>query len=609
MKTTIKLYFDIITIGLLFFLSSCEGWLDPKPLSFYSPENTYVDYKGLKTAIAMCDRDVRYLEFYGDGAAIITELIFSEVAVEGTTDKTSPAQDLNRQIYPDANLNSTDYNKIAFYWDALYKGVRDANTIISRIDGAKFDTEELKNEILGMAYFHRAYRYYKLVNQFGDVPFIIEEITEPRLDFFTTKREVILEQMKKDLEFAVLWVPAVMDKGTVTKGACYHLLTKINLALGYFDDAINSSSAVLDGGIHSLMTERFGKDKNDNTKNVVWDLHRPDNKALAENKEVLFLVLDRFGDESAVSGGTQIMRQAGPMYSAVGKIKTPSGKDAFVDNNNEKNPHLVTYGRGLGRCRGTSYSTKKIWIDNTDYRHAPGNWMNMEDLTYNNPALLQAGDPYYGKNLQLYADDGTLLCSDTIRSWFGWPHYKTYIPDQTTVIARGGNSDWYIFRLAETYLLRAEAYCWKGDLQKAADDVNIVRKRANASLLNANQINIGTILDERARELFWEEPRKSELTRIAYIFAKTGKPSYAENVYSLDNFSEKNFFFDRIMETTDFYNKGVKTAAGNYYTISPYHVLWPVPYNAIKENAQGHINQNKGYTGAENNIEPLDKAN
>lgn len=609
MKTLKKKYAYFCVAGLFAFLTACDGWLDPRPLSFYAPENTYVDYPGFQTAIAMLNRDARYVEFYGDGATIITELIFSEVAVEGTTDKTSPAQDLNRQIYPDAKMNSTDFNKIANYWADLYKGIKDANTVISRIDNATFDTEEHRNEILGKAYFHRAYRYYKLVHQFGDIPYIDKEVTEPRVDFYTTKREVILEAMKKDLEYAVQWVPLICDKGDVTRGTCYHQLTKINLALGYFDDAIQSATAVIDGGAHKLVTERFGTEKNDPERNVIWDLHRPDNKALPENTEVLFLVLDRFGDESAVSGGTQIMRQVGPMYSAVGKIKTPTGKDAFVDNNNEKNPHLVAYGRGLGRCRGTSYSTQQIWIDNTDLRHAPGNWMNMEDLTYNNPALRDQNDPYYGKPLQLYSDDGTLLCTDTIRSWYGWPHYKTFIPDKNQLISRGGNSDWYIFRLAETYLLRAEAYCWKGELEKAAQDINKVRARAEASLLNANQINIGVILDERARELFYEEPRKSELTRIAYIYAKTEIPSYTGKTYSLNNFSENNFFFDRIMEKTDFYNKGVATPAGNQYTMSPYHVLWPVPSNAIRENTKGHINQNKGYSGSETNIEPLDKPN
>ena len=167
----------------------------------------------------------------------------------------------------------------------------------------------------------------------------------------------------------------------------------------------------------------------------------------------------------------------------------------------------------------------------------------------------------------------------------------------------------YVYRLAETYLLRAEAYCWKGDaasLQKAADDVNEVRNRAGAGDLAASDMNIGTILDERARELYYEEPRKTELTRIAYIFAQTGKPSYTGKVYKMDNFSEDNFFYDRIMESTDFYNKGVKTISNVEFTMSPYHVLWPIPASTINSNTKGHINQNKGYAGSENNIPPLE---
>src|SRR5690606_18957491 len=48
------------------------------------------------------------------------------------------------------------------------------------------------------------------------------------------------------------------------------------------------------------------------------------------------------------------------------------------------------------------------------------------------------------------------------------------------VMQVGENGDWYIFRLAETFLLRAEAYYWKGDLASAAADINMVRERAQA---------------------------------------------------------------------------------------------------------------------------------
>jgi hypothetical protein len=125
--------------------------------------------------------------------------------------------------------------------------------------------------------------------------------------------------------------------------------------------------------------------------------------------------------------------------------------------------------------------------------------------------------------------------------------------------------------------------------------------------MTPGNITIGTILDERARELYYEEPRKTELARIAYIFALTGKTAYNGKSYSLNNFSENNFFYDRVKEKNVFYKNGVKTNHGDQYTMSAYHVLWPVPQGAIRANVLGHINQNKGYSGSESNIPPLDK--
>lgn len=77
---------------------------------------------------------------------------------------------------------------------------------------------------------------------------------------------MILKQLKKDLEFAVQWVPDNVPKGEVTKGACLHLLTKIDLALGDFDDAIQAATQLINSGVYHLMTQRFGQDAKDTTK-------------------------------------------------------------------------------------------------------------------------------------------------------------------------------------------------------------------------------------------------------------------------------------------------------------------------------------------------------
>jgi hypothetical protein len=586
-------------------IMSCkEEFLAPEPLSFYAPENTFNDAAGMKAALVAGLRNMR-LEFYGDNPPIVTEHIFSEVAVEGTTDKSGPAQDLNLLITPDANLNNTDRNKIGWFWEEGFKGIKYANVVISRIDEAVYASEEEKNSILGTAYFHRAYRYYRLVNQFGDVPLILDEIQSPKLDFYSTKREVILQKMKEDLEFAEKWVPVNPLKGEVTRGAVSHLLTKVNLALGKFDDAIKSATNVIDGGTHALMTSRFGSEKSKADKNVIWDLHRPENKALSENKEVLLMVIERMAVDGNISNGVQTMRNGVP-YWFNNRVLTPSGKKGTSDAAKIEIDQVTNFGRGIGRLRGTWYSTHSIWKgDKTDLRHAKGNWMDMEDLVYNDPNLKKINDPWYGKKLQKYRADGTLTVTDTIRNWFSWPHYKLFIPDPEKVQPTGGHTDWYVFRLAETYLLRAEAYYWKDQLALAAADINKVRTRAQAKPIDAADVTIGTILDERARELYYEEPRKTELTRIAYIFAMTGKPAYNGKTYNLASFSENNFFYDRIMEKNEFYNKNILTIHGDRYTMSPYHVLWPIPIRAIVGASRGHINQNKGYSGAETNVPPL----
>lgn len=600
----------ILTLLLLLTSTGCnDDFLKPKPLSFFAPENAFVDAEGFDAALVACLRNVRH-EFYGDGNPMITELIFSDVAVEGTTDKTGPAMDLPAQILPDACLNSTDCNRIGWFWAEGYRRIRYASAVISRIDDAEYNSEADRNHVLGKAYFHVARTMYRLVHQFGDVPMVLGEVTSPRLDFYTVSRESILQKCKRDLEFAAQWVKPEWETnviGDVTKSAVNHILTKVNLALGEFDDAIASASAIINDGHHALMTERFGVDKSDPTKNVVWDLHQAENKSLAENTERIYVMVAREGFEEDGNSRMSIMRQTVPFWGGTGKIKTPSGLAGTSDNPagtaGVEIDQVTVYGRGIGRCRPSSYSYKDIWTDDNDLRHAEGNWIDMEDLVYNHPGLKDANDPYYGKHLQLYDSQGGILCTDTIRSWYGWPFYKLTIADPTDPTPDGGRGDWYLYRLAETYLLRAEAYFWKGDLVNAAADLNAVRNRAGAASIDAGDINIDVILNERARELFYEEPRKTELTRVSYIFAMTGKQAYNGKTYSMENFSQDNFWYDRVIEKNTFYRDEVRAPHYNYRA-APWLVLWPIPASAINANTQGHINQNVGYPGDQDRIQP-----
>ena len=393
-------------LGVMFAASGCSDWLEPKPLSFFTPENTFNSYEGLKTSTDMLNRDVRYFDYYPTAGSaepcILSEYFFSEMSVNGRTDASNAPVDLVRQINPSASLTG-NASQVNNYWTYLYKGIKDANTILSRSKDTEM-TEAQRGEIEALSCFHRAFRYYRLVHQYGDVPFIVNEVTGPRYDFYSTKREAILRYLKEDLDRTAPYLSNDVYIGMVTQAAAYHLLTKINLALGEFNDAVESANKVINDGVHQLMTQRFGVDKGDATKNVIWDLHQSDNKSLPENKECLYIVIDRYdaGSDMRSAAGLEIKRQLVPWFPASGQITTPAGEVAFVDNNQTKNPYLLEYGRGVCSLRSTWYHQNMIWtLDDTDLRHAPGNWVHVSDLKYNNPSL-EGKSEWYGKNVQLY---------------------------------------------------------------------------------------------------------------------------------------------------------------------------------------------------------------
>jgi hypothetical protein len=125
--------------------------------------------------------------------------------------------------------------------------------------------------------------------------------------------------------------------------------------------------------------------------------------------------------------------------------------------------------------------------------------------------------------------------------------------------------DRYAIRLPETILLRAEAYHRKGENQKAADDINKIRSRAQCNIMaTAGMIDIDFILDERARELFAEESRWHTLLRMGGTVA-----------------------VDRIREYA--------LLAHVNQTLTFDFNLWPIPQTAIDRNKDVKWEQNPGW--------------
>lgn len=230
------------------------------------------------------------------------------MAVDGTTDKVSCAQDINNVLSPSSSNNDDNNNKCFYFWQEGFWGVKYANTILSYIDGITELSEEERNEYKALAYFHRAWRYYNLLCQFGDIPYLDAVITSPKVNYRSTKMSVIIDKMVQDLEFSVEHAPISADYGKANRGSARQLLTKFYMMRGKdgdFDKAIQQANILINQSGYELMREPFGTFDTPNTnlytitRNVIWDLHRPINKSIVTNKEVIQTTVSRYEFETS----------------------------------------------------------------------------------------------------------------------------------------------------------------------------------------------------------------------------------------------------------------------------------------------------------------------
>ncbi|MEM9329446.1 MAG: RagB/SusD family nutrient uptake outer membrane protein, partial [Bacteroidota bacterium] len=240
MKYSNKISFLLIAIWLL--SSACsEEWLEPEPLSFYAPENVFVDESGLESLLITMRKDLRW-EYDGPNGGLVSELVTTDIAIASPRNNRSP-RELDVQLTPATDGN---YRMLDYFINA-YEYIRNANVLIARIDAPDWSSEDKRNEVLAEALFHRSYWYYRLVHQYGDVPFIGNEIQEAKVDFFSHSRKTILAKLIEDMQFAVQHLPEAAVPGAITVYAGHYLLAKIYLADSQFAAAVQSATEVING--------------------------------------------------------------------------------------------------------------------------------------------------------------------------------------------------------------------------------------------------------------------------------------------------------------------------------------------------------------------------
>jgi len=204
------------------------------------------------------------------GTVFRNDLIVSDMASDDVNKKWSPDGD---QSWMDqvVSFNFTSSNQ-AFggLWSYDYEGISRANLAISYLTDATLTSKiaidsNLKNRLLGEAYFLRAFYYFDLVNNFGDVPLLLAPLKNFDEAYSVAKREAkatVYAQISADLAQARTLLPASKfsdsnDKWRVSRGAAIAMQAKVALYNQKWADVVTLVGDVEALGFYGLDANYF----------------------------------------------------------------------------------------------------------------------------------------------------------------------------------------------------------------------------------------------------------------------------------------------------------------------------------------------------------------
>jgi starch-binding outer membrane protein, SusD/RagB family len=508
--------------------------LTEHPQTVIVPDNLYTDLAGFEAGLNALYAQVRR-ERSGSGSDLTNDMVATSMFI-GTDNGyglyVSPPERLFQQFTTyNTPLNSfTDDT-----WRLMYQTINAANTIINRADNPAVQWSETdKGRVVGEARLIRAWAYRHLQYLFGDVPVTLEESSgdNVRTDWERQPRDSVRQLIINDLIFARDHLPITSpDDGKLTKAVAQHYLAEMYLAIGDPAKAEVEASAVINDGVHHLITARYGVNKSSPGVPFMDQFQDGNVERSQGNTEALWVLQYA---EKVNGGGSSIMRR-----SWVTRYESNKGMMLAPEDG----------GRGIGRLAITRYALNLY--EPSDDRG--GQYAIRRFYLYNNPANLPAG-----KKLgdTLFTVVGAEKASNPL-----WPSTRKWDwSDPADVTAAPQYNDQPYIRLAETYLLLAEAQFKQNNLAGAAATINVLRARANASLITPAQVTMNFILDERSRELVTEEERR-------YTLLRTGT------------------WYDRVKQ----YNP---LAAA---FVQPRDSILPIPQEVIDANLTKPMPQNPGY--------------
>jgi len=492
--------------------------------------------------------------FYGGEAEVRLYMIGTDSWEKGEQMDASGAGYFNDYS---AQFTSTVGGSIQDYWQSGYAAINTANTAIAAISASTELPEARKTLRIAENRFLRALYYFDLVRTYGPVQLNLEPTQGVSVQAHRTPVDSIYSvAIIPDLEFAIANLPlkgAQTDYFRATKGAAQTLLAEVYLtraAAGDFDKAVQATTDVIQSGKYTLNSSFTSLFCAPTTSSGACD-YVPSQKT---DPELIFSVTFT-GDNSQDQFGNNLH-----LYWVM-----------WYDNSAYTNPGLPrspSYGRPYRRTRPTLHLLD-LYNRATDSRYngtfqtvwlrAPGDTailLTGSSVNETSPSARFAkyGEPQYNNGRY-----------PTLKKWL----------DQTRADANvfPGHRDRQLWRLADVYLLRAEAQIRGGHPELAVADLNVIRERAaidqgnkasndvNLTAYNASPIDY--LLDERERELAGEEQRFFTLTR----------------------------------QGSEIFLRRVKAYNSTASAVQAFHMLRPIPQTQIDrtEGGASAFPQNQGY--------------
>ena len=366
-------------------------------------------------------------------------------------------------------------------WSACYDGIEKTNWIIEKVPNATMD-ENRKKQIIGEAYFLRAFYHWMATKNFGDVPVKIKaSVTEPEAIVGKSPKADVYKQIYSDLEQALAAnlnsYPAV-EKGRPSKEAVNALYAKAALYNEDWAKALLKAREVITSGKYALMAD-------------VRDVYRYDKEDIARIENIW-----AFEAESYSPGlQHQLMSLMGPTGSGAPDY----GKTTFGS--------MFAYQSFFDSF---DFSDKRRLLLDTNYVDKAGKIIPQSAITPITPK---------GVLIKKYQDANSVGGATS-----------TNIP---------------ILRLADMYLVAAEAEAKiNGATAPAYTFINAVRTRAGLPGLAGGlgkDAFINAVLQERSWEFFAEGDRWYDLTRTGKFLTEV--PKAVNNVFPTRPVLAKHKYF------------------------------------------------------------------